>query len=432
MATVSTRDFLNYATSHLNLLQRILDENKEAQGQHLSQMAALEQARREALDELARLYLPALLPQSFASIPALTMYRQFELNDPFEQMEQRRQSLSARVVAIEGDDRYIRREQLLDPVAGELTLKFAAAETQLKFFDDSLAPYETEPEFLGLIEAGYDTDTYVVNPWELQYYSDWKYGDIITEKFEREKFQEVRENYLRLKEARDEFHKDFTAIKKQKDDAESLIKERAQALSDLETLEVDTLNACRLQLREHLEYIDLTELATRSAPNSDITNNIKRIHGIEKKREYLDELVNKYLKTEREQIIKAATKLNAKIEKYSRPKHAYGFIPAEEATRWLKDPSEKIATRRMHYQRSYQTISEFDRYHAYDYARDMLWWDLMTDGRIDGDFVPEVRDWREQHPGDTRMLESNITDAGAIYGSYSTDPVGLENIVDVS
>jgi len=432
MATVSTRDFLNYALSHQGLLQRILEENNEAQKQHLSQVATLEQARKEALDELAKLYLPALLPESFASIPALTAYRQFELNSPFAQMEQRRQSLSARIVAIESDERYIGREHLLDPVAGELTLKFAEAETQLKIFDDSLAPYEAEPEFLGLIEASYDTDAYTVGLWELQYYSDWKYGDIITEKFEQQRFRDVREGYLRLKEARDEFHRDFLAIKKQKESVESLVNERAQALSDLETLEVDTLNACRRQLREHLEYIDLTELATWSAAHPNITNIIKRIHGIEKKREYLVELANRYLNTEREQVIAALTKLSAKVEKYSRPKHAYGFIPVEEANRWLKDPSEKIAARRSHYQRSYRTIYEFDRYDAYDYARDMLWWDLMTDGRLDGDFIPEVDNWREQHPGATRILDSDITGAGTGYPAQSTDPTGLENIVDVS
>lgn len=432
MATVSTRDFLNYAMSHQGFLERILNENNGAQRQHQDQIATLEQARREALDELARQYLPALLPESFASIPALTSYRQFELNNPFERMEQRRQSLSARIVAIESDERYIRREQLLDPAAGELTLKFAEAEKQLKFFDDSLAPYEMEPEFLGLIEIGYDTDDYSVNMWDLQYYSDWKYGDMITEKFEQERFRDVRENYLRLKEARTEFNKDLVAIKKQKDAVESLIEERTQALSALETLEVDTLNACRLQLREHLEYIDLPELAKRSAANPDITNNIKRIHGIEKKREYLDELANRYLKTEREQVVNAITKINAKIEKYSRPKHAHGVIPLEEANRWLKDPSEKIGARRRHYYRSYQTISEFDRYHAYDYARDMLWWDLMTDGRIDGDFVPEVHDWREQHPGHTRISESDITGAGTDYPAQSADPIGLENMLDVS
>jgi hypothetical protein len=28
----------------------------------------------------------------------------------------------------------------------------------------------------------------------------------------------------------------------------------------------------------------------------------------------------------------------------------------------------------------------------------MLWWDFMTGGRVDGDFIPEVQAWREQHP----------------------------------
>lgn len=416
----------------MSLLRRILSENDAAQNQHQAQIRTLEEARNQALDELVALYLPALNQASFASVPALTGYRQFEVNNPFEQMEQRRQKLSAQVVAVEADERYKRREQLLNPVAGELTLRFAEAEKQLKFFDDSLRPYESEPEFLGLVRRGYETDAYVVKWWQLQYYRDWKHGDIITEKFERQSFREVLDNYLRLREAREEFHKDFLVIKKQKVDVENLVNERAQALSGLETLEVDTLNNCRRQLREHLEYIDRNELSTWSAVNPNLVSVIKRIHGIEKKMEYLEELAGRYLKTEREQLIAALTKLSAKVEKYRRPKYAYARIPAEEANRWLKNPMEKISARRIHFSKSYQRIYGFQRYDVYDYARDMLWWDLMTDGRIDGDFIPEVHSWREQHTGGSRILESDSTLAGAGYPSQGADPLGSGSMIDVS
>lgn len=432
MATVSTRDFLHHAAAHLQLLQRILDQNEVAQRQHLSQMKTLEEARARALDELAAHYLPGLTPQAVAAVPALTGYRRFEVNSPLAQLEQRRQQLSALVVAVEGDERYRRREQLLDPVAGELTLKLAEAERQLKFFNDSLARYENEPGFLGLIERRYDTDEYAGFWWELQYYSDWKHGDIITEKFEQQRFRDVAESYLRLREARDEFRRDHEAARKERDEVEALVNQRAQALAGLETLAADVLDACRRQLREHLEYIDRDELASRAAHRPDLTDLVKRVEGIEKKLEYLDELVKRYLHTEREQLITAMTKLHAKVGKYSRPKHAYTLIPVEEANRWLKDPTQKLLARRRHFDESYRRVYEFERYDAFDYARRMLWWDLMTDGRIDGDFIPEVHAWREQHPGGMRIPGGDIAAADERRRARDVEPTGLESMIDVS
>lgn len=432
MTTVSARDFLYHATSQMRLLQRILDQNDVALREHSSRVKRLEEARAQALDELTAQYLPSLTREAVAAVPSLTGYGRFEADDPLRQMEQRREQLSARVAAVEGDERYQRREQLLDPVAGELTLKLAAAERQLKFFNDSVAPYEQEPGFPGLIERGYDTDAYSTEWWELQYYRDWKDGDIITEKFGQERFRDVAEAYIRLRDARDEFRKDFDAVKKQVGEVEALVKDRAQALSGLETLETDTLNACRRQLREHLEYIDRSELANRAQNSLELTGLIKRVEGVEKKMEYLDELVKRYLRTEREQLIASMTKLRSKVEKYSRPKHVYTAIPVEEANRWLKDPTAKVAARRRHFNKTYQCVYDFHHYDAFDYARDMLWWDLMTGGRIDGDFIPEVQSWREQHPGSTRILENDIASAGMSYPARSADPAESETMLDVS
>jgi hypothetical protein len=430
MVTIRSRDFLYNAHSNMQLLQQALQENEGAAQHHQNQLARLEQARAQALSELVSLYLPNLTRESFARLPSLTGYRQFEVNDPVQQMERRRHELSARVAAIEKEERYQRRAQLLDPVAGEVTLKYDEAKKQLDFFNNSMAQYENHPEFIGLVHRAYDTEEYQVDWWDMQYYTDWKYGDLITEEFGCERFKDVRENYLRLRAAQAEYRKDFDAVKKEKDDIEGLVQERAQALTALETLEADTLNACRQQLGEHLEYIDRHELAAWAAADESRTGLIKRIHGIEKKKEYLDELARNYLLPEREQLITMMTKLNNKIEKFSRPKHAYTTIPAEDASRWLKDPRQKLLKRRTHYNNSYQSINSFDRYDAFDYARDMLWWDLMTDGRIDGDFIPEVYDWREQHPGDSRISESDIGDVSSGLIEQSSQP--RESLIDVS
>src|ERR1044072_2507298 len=104
-AAVSAREFVGRANSQVNLLQRALKELNERKREHQAQIETLKQARDKALGELVNLSLPALTHDAFASVPALTGYRQFETNDPFERMERRREQLSARIVAIEADAR---------------------------------------------------------------------------------------------------------------------------------------------------------------------------------------------------------------------------------------------------------------------------------------------------------------------------------------
>ena len=420
------------AYSQMNILQSALKELDERKQKHLAQIETLKQARDKALDELVEMSLPALTREAFSTVPALTGYRQFETNDPFALMERKRQQLSARVVAIERDDRYVRRDQMIDPVAGELTLKHNEMEKEFKLLEEVAAQYENEPLFLGLVDRGYDTEQYDMPWWDMQYYEDWKYGDQITEKFEQATFRDVVYSYQQVKTGRDEFKRDLLALEKQMAEIEGLVKERAQALSDLETLEADTLNTCRQQLREHLEYIDRDDLAAWSAADPNRTGLIKRIHGIEKQTEYLDEMARRYLDPEHDSLMAALDKLRRKVEKYQRPKNAYARIPVQEANRMLKDPTAKLAARRRRYDEGYQTIVHFDRYDAFDYARDMLWWDLMTGGRVEGDYIPEVQTWRDQHPGSPRLYDSRIPGTGTPYASPDAGPTGLESFTDVS
>ena len=98
----------------------------------------------------------------------------------------------------------------------------------------------------------------------------------------------------------------------------------------------------------------------------------------------------------------------------------------------LKDPTAKLAARRHRYDEGYQTIVYFDRYDAFDYARDMLWWDLMTGGRYEGDYIPEVQAWREQHPGSPRLYDSPLPGASSPSAEPSNDPTGLGSFTDVS
>jgi hypothetical protein len=369
----------------------------------------LETARGAALDELAAACLPELTREAIARAGKELRYGRFAKEDPFEQLERRRANLDGQIRNIEADERYVRREALLDPVTGELTLALQKATDDLKQLQGPLDRYESERRFRELIACGYDTESYRVSRWSLQYYRDWKWGDIYCERFAQERFSQVREAYFNIRSAYVEIRRDVDRIQREIADVEGLSARLDAAKRDLEHVQEDTLRSCQGLVREHLEHLDRRQLADWLAADPVRVTLVKRVSGIEHKRDYLQELAARQFGTEAEVIDRSSAKLRRKIAKYGRAKNFSARIAADEAASWLADPTPKLESRRDRFRRDYDTVATFDRYDAYDFARDLLWWDLMTDGRVDGGFIPEVSAWRGAHPTSDEGLASAST-----------------------
>ncbi|KAF0240008.1 MAG: hypothetical protein FD167_4265, partial [bacterium] len=91
-------------------------------------------------------------------------------------------------------------------------------------------------------------------------------------------------------------------------------------------------------------------------------------------------------------------KLNRKVIKYQRPKYNYYSVPDRDAQILYADPRDRLFQRRNKFWKSYDVVYGFDDYNYYDYQKDMLWWDLMTDGEIDGNYINEVSYFYSNHP----------------------------------
>ncbi len=461
---INTSTFINKATAHKRLLENILKEVDTNLLKHQSNTGTLDKDRNRALDELTEAYLPSLASEAIAGVSKTTGYHQFEAKDPLASLQQRRNEMSARIVEIEADERYINRDRLIHPVAGELVLIRDEAQRNFNLFAESVERYESDASFMDLYRRGYGTDAYSEDWWNPldQYYSDWKAGDEVVEKFipatskemssdpeqsqslpeesqPEHTFDDVRAAYKRLLESKMSFGEDLVAINRKIDDVDNLIKERESLISSLETIEPDTLAECRNRLREHLEYIDRTDLVAWAGGDERLTGLLKRLHGIEKKREYLDELARNYLDPERQQLTTAVSKLARKIEKYKKPKNRDIRITTQEADGWLRDPRPKLKKRHRHYTTVYNEVYTFNRYDWFDYQRDLLWWHVMTGNRYDGAFIPEVHAWQAQHP-DNRTYSSEdydhagatISAAGMPMAAEDDDPTGIRALAEAS
>jgi hypothetical protein len=448
---MNTSTFLNKATTHKRLLEDILKEVNTNLGKHQSNAGALDEDRNRALDELTEAYLPSLTAEAIATVPKATGYHQFEAKDPLASLQQRRNELSARIVAIETDERYINRDKLIHPVVGELVLLRDETQRNYNLFAQSVERYEKDGSFKYLYSQGYGTDAYKEKWWNLldrQYFRDWKAGDEVVEKFSsatdqgpssdikqlqplsqpEPDFDDVRAAYERLLESKTSFGEDLAAINRKIADVENLISERESLISSLESIVPDTLAECRNRLREHLEYIDRADLAAWASGNEHLTGILKRLHGIEKKREYLDELAKNYLEPERQQLTTAVSKLAHNVR-----------ITTQEANGWLRDPRPKLKKRHSHYTTVYNEVYTFNRYDWFDYQRDLLWWHLMTGNRYDGAFIPEVQAWQVQHPdsrthpaADYDHAGATISAAGMPVEADDDDPTGIRELAEAS
>ena len=75
--------------------------------------------------------------------------------------------------------------------------------------------------------------------------------------------------------------------------------------------------------------------------------------------------------------------------------------------------NEDVYDRRLHkYRHTGDTIYSFNDYSRPSFIEEFLWWDIMTDGRLDGNFIPDVHEYYASHPSYHYERNSYSTDYG--------------------
>ena len=393
-ATIKAQEFLRQAAQRKGELEQVRRENQNAQEDYEQKREMLVNARNKTLRELVEMLLPALQRDPLAAVVSLTGFRGFTVKDPFARLEEQRQKLTATIAAIERDPRFIRQDRLINPDKGELTLKYQEVLREKHELDQKLAPYTGCEGFAALAESGYGTSAYAKKWWDLSYYSDWKRADELEVQLsppaltglaqKLTPFAELAERYRRVKRANDNCQAALQGVEQEISAVKVLVANHEQAAQGLLTAARDVLEACREDLRAHLDFLDREELARLCGGNALMLAVIKRLHGLEKKTEYLDELRGHYLEDERIALARQTDKLGKKIVKFRLPKNSAALIPATDANAWLNDPRPKLNERRQRYRQAYNRIYNFQNYDNFQYGANALWWDLILGGLLNG------------------------------------------------
>ncbi len=351
-----------------------------------------------ALRELVETLVPSLDPQALAWAAWATGYAPLGQKDALVRMEQERRDLGARIAEIEADQRFANRELLRAPRVGTLVQQ---RDEHLHYRAPLAEIVERceHPRLERLLQIGYGLPDYGVRFWHTAFYADWQAGDEILERFpDKKTFAEVRAAYLEARDALVVHDANIREIGAQIAAGEALEAEYKESQQALGTLEARWLGHARESLTRHLSDVDVGALGERFAQAPHVEVLAKRVAGLSQQIVYLDRLAQKNLDEPEAELRRALQKVDRTISKYSRPKHQSSYVEGAAVARLSQSYAERYQRSSQRFQKQYNRVYVFEDYDRGRLATDFLWWDLMTDGRIDGNFMPEVRTFHERHP----------------------------------
>lgn len=291
------------------------------------------------------------------------------------------------------DPLYVNREA----IANEVAIRTAEVDDASKPLEDSTRALESEPYFEELLQYRYGTEEYNVRFYQMLYYTHWKHADLIVEKhgarMKADDFKTIAVKYVDEKAAL----RSLLSVKQSQKDklaaavaAERLVKELEDAIQNAAPR---ALASVRGRVREHLVPLDDNDVGALFVAVPDVDLAFRRVVGLKKKHEYLTALVQEQVRGPLADLGNMRHKLFADRTKLSRPKNwNRQWSQQDYDRRFNNDRAGKWRKRRERIQDTRTHIVEYHHYDRWSPGSDLLWWDLMTDGRIDGNFIDEVRE----------------------------------------
>lgn len=400
MSEVSARQYIAFAREHLDLLRKSHSRLGSLRQAHEERRQDLKRRLEAAEQELVTTLLPGLTREALSAASTLVGFPGLVQKDYPGRVEKERRDRTARIAVIEADPRYRDRKLLRDPGIGTLTRAIA----ELEEFRQPAASITTRfqhPRLARLLEAGYGTDRYDVPFWRMSYYADWKAGDEILEKFPgRAAFSDILPEYLDAAATVETYDRKLEALRAEVSAGVALETEHASHLDGLTSIEARHLGIARIDLAEHLREVPLDSLGTALAASPALAVVARKWSGLLHQLKYLDEIREKQLDPALQGVEKDMAKIQKDVVKYSRPKNAGATFPEDDVhKKFGRERYEKLSGRVDRLEKTHATVYQFDRYERASFVQDFLWWDLITDGRVDGNFIPEVRTFHEERPG---------------------------------
>ncbi len=241
---------------------------------------------------------------------------------------------------------------------------------------------------------GYGTPEYRFKGWrkyvKKEGLQDWKFAERIAEAEHVEDVNTVVERYRTLREQLEAHKQLLQQGQSELVSLNTLIEERGRVAANLAgapqrwaAVMGDRVATAVLD-RGLTTNVDATALTTVSGMRHQIT--------------YLTQ-IRQQLETDLNDLNQRSQKMKEEASRYSFNTHKFrnkSFTDEAFAKRFGR--ADAYDRRLERYRSAGATVYSFNSYDRGSYMGDLLWWDVMTDGRMNGSFIPDVVSYRDRHP----------------------------------
>ena len=404
---------------------------------HAAERVKLDAERVAAAHDLAQGVLPSLDPRAIAAAAETVGMVGLPGEDIPAKVRERRASLAQRLAEIEHDLRYTNRELLRHPTTGSLTRALAEANDMRQPASDTIVTCEGHPRFERLWETGFGSDGFEAPWWRVSYWQDRSAASEVVALFPGKKtFGEVRAEYQSAKETLAIFDADIARLRGELAAVDGLAQEHATLADEQAHLDERALEHTRVRIVQHLLTTDASLMSARLTAYPAIRLLFLRASGTAAKIAYLDAMERAQSQEIRNELATEAAKIDA-VE--ARTRKRWAPMPADKYAKLAVDRRPRYDKRWARIGKVYQTVHVYDHWDRGRYYDDLLWWDIMTRGRYDGSYIPEVSHFHASHPGyafepDYKALalagDADDADDAGIIGSNDGDAAAAGILAD--
>lgn len=362
---------------------------------HAAERQKLEAEQRQALHDLGQALLPSLDPRMIAAAANAAGLVGLPAENIPARLEARRAWLRARLAHIERDPRFAQRELLRHPQTGSLTRALAEAQEYRKPASGVIDACENNIRFSRLWQSGFGTPEFSAPWWRYSYWEDRSAAQTLVAMFNKTTFAEVRDEYQRAKETVAVYDSEIARIRQELAAGEAISREHATLYDEHQNLDARGLEHTRGRLIQHLLTSDASLVSQRLQPWPAMRMLFLRASGIAAKISYLDNIQRANIAEMQKELAAQAQKLDTAEQ---RTRRRWAPMPLDKYQKLAEDRRPRYEKRWHRFGKTYGCVHSYNQWNRARYYDDLLWWDLMTRGRYDGSYIPEVHEFHRRHP----------------------------------
>jgi hypothetical protein len=378
---------------------------------HAEEKRRLEGEKAAATHDLVQALLPSLDPKVIASAAEISGLAGLPSENIPAKVEARRQAVVHRIAAIEREPRYVNRELLCHPRTGSLTRELAEAQEMRQPAVAVIGTCETQLRWARLWESGFGTPEFSAPWWRYSYWEDRSAATALVALFPgMTTFAEVREAYRSATETKATFDSEVQRLQHEIATVGALAEEHGTLVDEHAHLDQRALAFTQNRIASHLLTSEPGLVSQRLEAWPAIRMLFLRASGLASKVTYLDGIQRAHLEEMQKELATQAQRLS---DVEFRTRRRWAAMPLEKWEKLAVDRRPRYEKKWQRFGKIYSSVHSYDRWDRGRYYDDLLWWDLMTRGRYDGSYLPEVAQFHHRHPDYTFEPDYRVLKAEA-------------------